>query len=170
MANRLVPYSQDEQKWTSHYMAQDMKQIKPKEMTKPLKEKMVQPSIILPTMQLVAQAESELKCQKNEAPVFEPIKATSVREKHFLNFHPISAIAPSSNVIHFLIKGHSLKYVDLQKSGLYIRCKIQDIEGGVLDEEIVFPVNHLLQSMWKQVEVFLGGKLVLEAATTIRRA
>ena len=53
-----------------------MKQIKPKEMTKPLKEKMVQPSMILPTMQLVAQAESELKHQKNEAPVFEPIKAT----------------------------------------------------------------------------------------------
>ena len=76
MANHLVPYTQDEQKWTSHYMAQAMKQIKPKEMTKPLKEKMVQPSIILPTMQLVAQAESELKCQKNEAPVFEPIKAT----------------------------------------------------------------------------------------------
>ena len=76
MANCLVPYTQDEQKWTSHYMAQAMKQIKPKEMTKPLKEKMVQPSIVLPTMQLVAQAESELKCQKNEAPVFEPIKAT----------------------------------------------------------------------------------------------
>ena len=76
MANCLVPYTQDEQKWTSHYMAQVMKQIKPKEMTKPLKEKMVQPSIVLPTMQLVAQAESELKCQKNEAPIFEPIKAT----------------------------------------------------------------------------------------------
>ena len=76
MANRLVPYTQDEKKWTSHYMAQAMKQIKPKEMTKPLKEKMVQPSIMLPTMQLVAQAESELKHQKNEAPIFEPIKAT----------------------------------------------------------------------------------------------
>ena len=77
MANHLVPYTQDEQKWTSHYMAQAMKQIKPKEMTKQLKEKMVQPSIVLPTMQLVAQAESELKQQKNEAPVFEPMKATS---------------------------------------------------------------------------------------------
>ena len=57
--------------------------------------------------------------------IFEtPPTNTSVREKHFLNFHPISAITPSSNVIHFLIKGHSLKYVDLQKSWLYIRCKI----------------------------------------------
>ena len=76
MANRLVPYIQDKQKWIKHYMAQARKQIKPKEMMKVIKEKPVQPSIILPTMQLVAQAESELKRQQNEAPMFAPIKAT----------------------------------------------------------------------------------------------
>ena len=93
--------------------------------------------------------------------IFEtPPTNISIREKCFLNFHPILAVTPSSNVIHFSIKGHSLQYVDLQKSQLYIRCKIQDIDGGVPDEEIVFPVNHLLQSLWKQVEVLLGGKLV----------
>ena len=43
---------------------------------KVIKEKPVQPSIILPTMQLLAQAESELKHQQNEAPMFAPIKAT----------------------------------------------------------------------------------------------
>ena len=57
-------------------MAQARKQIKPKEMMKLEKEKRVQPSIVLPTMQLVAQAESELKHQQNETPVFTPIKAT----------------------------------------------------------------------------------------------
>ena len=57
-------------------MAQARKQIKPKEMMKLTKEKPVQPFIVLPTMQLVAQAESELKHQQNEAPVFAPIKAT----------------------------------------------------------------------------------------------
>ena len=76
MANRLVPYIQDEQKWIKHYMAQARKQIKTKEMMKVIKEKPIQPSIILPTMQLVAQTESELKRQQNEAPVFAPIKAT----------------------------------------------------------------------------------------------
>ena len=76
MANRLVPYIQDEQKWIKHYMAQARKHIKPKEMMKVIKEKPVQPSIVLPTMQLVVQAESELKRQQNEAPVFAPIKAT----------------------------------------------------------------------------------------------
>ena len=76
MANQLVSYIQDEQKWIKHYMAQARKQIKPKEMMKLVKEKTVQPSIVLPTMQLVAQAELELKHQQNEAPVFTPIKAT----------------------------------------------------------------------------------------------
>ena len=76
MANRLVPHIQDEQKWIKHYMAQVWKQIKPKEMMKFIKEKPEEPSIVLPTMQLVAQAESELKHQQNEAPVFAPIKAT----------------------------------------------------------------------------------------------
>ena len=76
MANRLIPYIQDEQKWIKHYMAQVRKQIKPKEMMKVIKEKPVQPSIVLPTMQLVAQAESELKHQQNEALMFAPIKAT----------------------------------------------------------------------------------------------
>ena len=57
--------------------------------------------------------------------IFEtPPTNTSVREKRFLNFHPISTIKPSSNVIHSSIKGQSLRYVDLQKSWLYIWCKI----------------------------------------------
>ena len=72
MANQLVPYIQDEQKWIKHYVAQVRKQIKPKEMMKLVKEKPIQPSVVLPTMQLVAQAESELKHQQNEAPVFTP--------------------------------------------------------------------------------------------------
>ena len=89
MANRLVPYIQDEQKWIKHCMAQARKQIKPKEMMKVIKEKPIQPSIVLPTMQLVAQAESELKRQQNEAPVFAPMKATP----EFESIHSASVTA-----------------------------------------------------------------------------
>ena len=76
MANNLVPYTQDEQKWMRHYMTQAMKQIKPKEMTKKVKEERIHPNYVLPTMQLVAQAESEMKRQHKESPVYAPIKAT----------------------------------------------------------------------------------------------
>ena len=40
------------------------------------KDKEIKPTIILPTMQMVAQAESEMKHEKQEKPVFEPIKVT----------------------------------------------------------------------------------------------
>ena len=95
-----------------------------------------------------------------ELAVFEiPPTNTLVMERCFLNFHPVSGITPTTYVIHFLVKGLSLKCVDLQCSRLY-RCKIRDMDGGVPNQDIVFPINHLLQSMWKEVEVFLGGKLV----------
>ena len=34
------------------------------------------------------------------------------------------------------------------------------MDRGVPNQDIVLPINHLLQSMWKQVELYLGGKLV----------
>ena len=80
-----------------------------------------------------------------ELAVFEtPPTNTLVMERRFLNFHPVSGITPTTNVIHFSVKGLSLKYVDLQCSRLYIRCKIRYMDGGVPDQDIVFPINHLL--------------------------
>ena len=115
----------------------------------------------------------------NQLSIFDtPPTNTSVRDKRFLNVHPISGITPNTNVIHFSIKGDSLKYIDLQKTRLYVHCKIIDEHGKVpeipvrpqhgeseVDIPSVGPVNHLLQSMWKQVEVFLGGKLVTPGTT-----
>ena len=78
MANRLVPFIQDEKKWTEHYMAQARKQIAAtrvpqlKEFVQP---EIVQPKLISPIAKLLAQAESELKCEQNERPVFTPIVA-----------------------------------------------------------------------------------------------
>ena len=77
MTHRLVPYVQDSKKWIDHYMARAMKQAKRKDLTKEYKEKdIVKPAIVLPTMQMVAQAESEMWHEKEEKPIFEPIKVT----------------------------------------------------------------------------------------------
>ena len=78
MANQLVPFIQDEKKWTEHYMAQARKQIAAtrvpqlKEFVQP---EIVQPKFISPIAKLLAQAESELKCEQNERPVFTSIVA-----------------------------------------------------------------------------------------------
>ena len=77
MANILVPYKQDEEKWMQHYLKQAEKQFKPQEMMKEVKEKEVHPNYVSPASQLIAQAESELKRERKEIPaVFAPIKAT----------------------------------------------------------------------------------------------
>ena len=73
MAHRLVPYIQDSKKWIDHYMNQATKQAKRKELTKDYKDKEIKPTIVLPTMQMVAQAGSEMKHEKQEKPIFEPI-------------------------------------------------------------------------------------------------
>ena len=39
MANVLVPYKQDEEKWMQHYLEQAEKQLKPEEIMKKVKNK-----------------------------------------------------------------------------------------------------------------------------------
>ena len=107
-----------------------------------------------------------------ELAIFEtPPTNTSVMERCFLNFHLVSGITPTTNVIHFPVKSLSLKYVDLQCSRLYIRCTIRDMDGGVPDQDIVFPSTIFFSpcgSKWKCIWVV--NLLVLEAATTISKA
>ena len=77
MANRLVPFIQDERKWTEHYMAQARKQIATEvpQLKEFLQPEIVQPKLISSLAKLLAQAESELKHKQNERPVFTPIVA-----------------------------------------------------------------------------------------------
>ena len=37
-----------------------------------------------------------------------PPTNTSVEERHYDNFHPVSGITPTSNVAHFCVPGQSL--------------------------------------------------------------
>ena len=83
-------------------MAQAWKQIKPKEMMKLVKEKPIQPSIVLPTMQFVAQAKSELKHQQNEDPMFTSIKATP----EFESTHSTSVTAKGRRRKHKAKENH----------------------------------------------------------------
>ena len=80
MANVLVPYKQDEEKWMQHYLEQAEKQLKPEEIMKEVKNKEIHPNYVTPASQLIAQSQSELKRERRaekELPVtFAPIKAT----------------------------------------------------------------------------------------------
>ena len=89
-----------------------------------------------------------------------PPTNTSVEERHYVNFHPVSGITPTSNVVHFCVPGQSLQYKDLKHCKLYIWAKIRDADGVPPADDSVFQINNLLQSIWSQVEVSIGGKLI----------
>ena len=77
MANRLVPYIQDTDKWTNHFIKQAMKQTHPEGMMKCVSNKKLKPNLVSPSVQLIAQAESDIKRERSQ--VLEehaPIKAT----------------------------------------------------------------------------------------------
>ena len=52
-----------------------------------------------------------------------PTNTSAVRNPRYNEHHPVSGI---TSVIHFAIKGSSLKYLDLRKTRLYVKCKIVD--------------------------------------------
>ena len=56
-----------------------------------------------------------------------PPANTSVCNPRYNEHHPVSGI---TSVIHFAIKGSSLKYWDLRKTRLSVKCKIVDKNGN----------------------------------------
>lgn len=69
--------------------------------------------------------------------------------------------------IEFVITGQNgMEYVDLQKTKLYVKCKIQHGDGSPLSaDESVGPVNLLLQSLFSHVDITMQGKLITSATS-----
>ena len=54
------------------------------------------------------------------------LQIQSVCNPCYSEHHPVSGI---TSVIHFSIKENSLKYLDLRRTRLYVKCKIVDKNG-----------------------------------------
>ena len=74
----------------------------------------------------------------------------------------------SKDKLEWTIDQGGLLYYNLRKLRLNLTCKIVDskgekpvkIAGDKKNSDQVYPVNHLLRSMWKEVEVVMGNKKV----------
>ena len=89
-----------------------------------------------------------------------PATNASIKKKRFVIYNPVSGITPNTRCIHFQIKPSS-QYLSLPESLLWMRVKIRDKNGyAPTKDDNVWIINHFLRSMWKQVEVFIGGKLI----------
>ena len=90
-----------------------------------------------------------------------PNTNASIKEQRHVVIHPVSGITPNTTVLHFPIRPNALTYLSLFRTLLYVRFKVRDQTGAhPTKDDNVWIVNHLLCSLWKQVEVFIGGKLI----------
>ena len=77
MANNLVPYVQDTEIWKKHYIEEARKQTHPSDMLHKVQSCPIKPQIVAENVQLIAQAETQIKEDKTKTKVaYAPIKAT----------------------------------------------------------------------------------------------
>jgi hypothetical protein len=95
-----------------------------------------------------------------------PPTQTAVEGVYEIEVRPISQVTGNSSPVEFTFGGEGPDYIDLSRSKLKVKLKIVhlDATSSVLTAaEIAVPVNLALHSLWNQVDVSLGGRLMTQA-------
>lgn len=89
----------------------------------------------------------------------------------YVKYRASNDINNGDGTVEFRIPASGMAYTDLRRTRLYVKCKIVQKDGSPLpdyldhadiipDEARCGPSNLLLHSMWKQVEIYVNGKLI----------
>ena len=107
---------------------------------------------------------SETACTKSELDVFRPIDVqVALVDGVWQTYYPLNSLNNSS-VIEFLIPGTSNQVIDLPECSLYISGKITKAnKSNLAGESSVFPVNNMLHSMIRTIDVSINGQLLTRA-------
>jgi hypothetical protein len=93
-----------------------------------------------------------------------PPVQTAVEKLYFIDCRPVSQIT-GDGPLEFNISGQGQEYIDLRRCKLYVKAKILKADGTNLGvDEKTSVCNNLLNSLFSQVEVTLGGKIVSTAS------
>ena len=90
-----------------------------------------------------------------------PPVQTGIERVYFVDSRPTSQLTTQDAAIDFNLSGNGVDYLDLKRSRLYVKLKIVHDDGSPLtkDDEVGI-VNNLLHTLWSQIDVSLGGKLI----------
>ncbi|XP_018300778.1 uncharacterized protein F54H12.2-like [Mycetomoellerius zeteki] len=105
------------------------------------------------------------ECIKSELDFFSlPPTQTSIESSQWIYYKPVTSLADDSP-IEFVIPGHGEDYLDLTHTMLSLRIRVESERGestsvAAADAAKVGPVNHLLHSMFNQIDVYFNQKLV----------
>ncbi|KAI0231796.1 hypothetical protein LSAT2_017836 [Lamellibrachia satsuma] len=95
-----------------------------------------------------------------------PPTQNCISDSHVVEHQPTASL-DSGGPIEFLIPGSGDDYLDLANTMLHVQAKVTRANGHALDAgESVGPVNNWLQSLWRQVDLYLNGTLVTSSSNT----
>jgi len=107
------------------------------------------------------------ECLKSELDLFSlPPTQTSIESSQWIYYKPVTSLSNDSP-IEFVIPGHEKEYLDLTHTMLSLRLRIETIadsarqaSGTNAERVSVGPVNHLLHSIFNQIDVYFNQMLV----------
>ncbi|XP_012215829.2 uncharacterized protein F54H12.2-like [Linepithema humile] len=106
------------------------------------------------------------ECLKSELDLFFlPPTQTSIERSQWIYYKPVTSLADDAP-IEFVIPGHGEDYLDLTHTMLSFRVRVESSPlagGGTAAGTLKFkvgPVNHLLHSMFNQIDIYFNQKLV----------
>ncbi|XP_011684666.1 PREDICTED: uncharacterized protein F54H12.2-like [Wasmannia auropunctata] len=113
------------------------------------------------------------ECLKSELDLFSiPPTQTSIESSQWIYYKPVTSLADDAPV-EFVIPGHGEDYLDLTHTLLSLRIRVESTAAAASGEGVasgsativpkVGPVNHLLHSMFNQIDVYFNQKLVSPA-------
>ena len=86
-----------------------------------------------------------------------PMVEGGIEKFQFVEYRPTTTITEGAS-IDFTIPGSGASYIDWKKSRMYVKCRITRSDGTTLTEDDhVGPVNLTLHSLFRQVDVLVGG-------------
>ena len=90
-----------------------------------------------------------------------PLTQSSFQKGKTIDYHPITSLS-DGGPIEFKVSGSGKEFLDLARSYLYLKVKVSKTDGSNLDgaSKVGFA------SLFNQVDVILGGKLISSATNT----
>ena len=95
-----------------------------------------------------------------------PPTQTSFQKGKSIDYHPITSLS-DGGPIEFKVSGSGKEFLDLARSYLYLKVKVSKTDGSNLDgtSKVGF-ANYPIASLFNQVDVILGDKLISSATNT----
>jgi len=109
------------------------------------------------------------ECSKSELELFSiPPTQVAIQSSYTNQYNPISSIVEAS-VIDFAIAGNADEYIALADTELCVTAKIEKEDGSALtaaESVTIAPCNYFLHSLFSQIDVTVGDRLVSGATNS----